>query len=243
MSVIESEFRAIDAADELFSLRDDGSATQTLVGHFAVFDQWTEINSRFEGQFLERIAPGAFDKTFAENRRNMRVLFQHGRDANVGEQPLGSIEELRSEPQGAYYEVSLFRGVPQLILDGLEAGVYGASFRFRAMKEDWNDRAEESEHNPTGMRERTITEAKVMEFGPVTFPAYDGASAGLRSITDWWLEQDLRRQLEALGGNRAAALEPEIVEVKASANFERSRRTRSRDYLKSEEEEGQAWRL
>ena len=239
MSVIESEFRSLDATDELFELRDDGE-TPTLVGHFAVFDEWSEINSRFEGQFLERISPGAFDKTFAENRRNMRVLFQHGRDANVGEQPLGSIEELRSEPEGAYYEVGLFRGVPQLILEGLKAGVYGASFRFRAMKEDWNDRAEESEHNPTGMRERTITEAKVMEFGPVTFPAYEGASAGLRSITDWWFEQDLRRQLEALGGNRAVALEPEVVEVKSSPNFEQSRRTR--DHLAIREED-KPWRL
>jgi HK97 family phage prohead protease len=241
MTVIESEFRSLDATDELFQLRDDGSETPTLVGHFAVFDEWTEINSRFEGQFLERIAPGAFDKTFAENRRNMRVLFQHGRDANVGEQPLGSIEELRSEPEGAYYEVGLFRGVPQLILDGLEAGVYGASFRFRAMKEDWNDRAEESDYNPTGMRERTITEAKVMEFGPVTFPAYEGASAGLRSITDWWIEQDLRRQLEALGGNRAAALAPE-VKLEATPNFEPSRRTRVVDHLSVREEE-KPWRL
>ena len=237
MSVIESEFRSLDATDELFQLRDSEAPTPTLVGHFARFNEWTEINSRFEGQFLERIAPGAFDKTFAENRRNMRVLFQHGRDANVGEQPLGSIEELRSEPEGAYYEVSLFRGVPQLILDGLEAGVYGASFRFRAVKEDWNERADESEHNPTGMRERTITEAKVMEFGPVTFPAYEGASAGLRSITDWWLEQDLRRQLEALGGNRAAALEPAEVELKATPNFELSRSTR-RIPLLVEKEEG-----
>jgi hypothetical protein len=27
-----------------------------------------------------------------------------------------------------------------------------------------------------------------MEFGPVTFPAYEGASAGVRSLTDWYLE-------------------------------------------------------
>ena len=27
-----------------------------------------------------------------------------------------------------------------------------------------------------------------MEFGPVTFPAYEGATAGVRSLTDWYLE-------------------------------------------------------
>ena len=35
----------------------------TLHGHFAVFNEWTEINSLMEGNFLERIAPGAFKKT------------------------------------------------------------------------------------------------------------------------------------------------------------------------------------
>jgi hypothetical protein len=30
------------------------------------------------------------------------------------------------------------------------------------------------EYNPKGMPERTITEAKVFEFGPVTYPAYEG---------------------------------------------------------------------
>ena len=44
----------------------------TLTGHFAVFSQWTEFNSPFEGRFLEQIAPGAFTKTFNENRAGMR---------------------------------------------------------------------------------------------------------------------------------------------------------------------------
>jgi hypothetical protein len=26
------------------------------------------------------------------------------------------------------------------------------------------------------------------KFGPVTFPAYEGATAGVSSLTDWWLE-------------------------------------------------------
>jgi hypothetical protein len=31
----------------------------TLVGHFASFNEWTEIRSTVEGHFMERIAPGA----------------------------------------------------------------------------------------------------------------------------------------------------------------------------------------
>lgn len=223
-----------EPADELFELRaeEGASAMPTLAGHFAVFDSWTEINSAFEGRFLERIAPGAFDKTFKENRSNMRVLFNHGKDPTIGEMVLGPIRELRAEERGAYYEVPLMDGTPPMLVDGLRNGLYGASFRFRVIQEDFDHRAEESEHNPEGLPERTIKEARVMEFGPVTFPAYEGATAGLRSATDWWRAHDLMSQFEALRDGAAA------LAVEASENFtvtpESSRRTRDqRDYLKS----------
>jgi len=41
-------------------------------------------------------------------------------------------------------------------------------------------------HNPDAIPERTILQTQVFEFGPVTFPAYEGASAGVRSLTDWY---------------------------------------------------------
>jgi len=47
-----------------------------------------------------------------------------------------------------------------------------------------------STFNPDGIPERTITEAQVMEFGPVTFPAYSRATAGVRSLTDWYRSGD-----------------------------------------------------
>jgi phage head maturation protease len=65
-----------------------------LTGHFAVFNKWTEINSRFEGNFLERIAPGAMRRTIAENRSSIRALLEHGQDPMVELKPLGVVEEL-----------------------------------------------------------------------------------------------------------------------------------------------------
>ena len=161
------------------------SAMPTLTGHFSVFDDWTEIHSAWEGQFLERIDSGAFDKTFAENRKNMRVLFNHGKDPSVGNKVLGPIAELGVDERGAWYDVPLFDTTYNRdLLPGLEAGVYGASFRFKVMRENFDKFPEPSDSNPDGMPERTILEAKVMEFGPVTFPAYEGATAGVRSLTD-----------------------------------------------------------
>ena len=72
---------------------DEGAGESSLmVGHFAVFNVWTEIHSWYEGDFLERLAPGCFTKTFAENRDGMKVQFDHGYDTFVGSAPLGPID-------------------------------------------------------------------------------------------------------------------------------------------------------
>lgn len=163
---------------------DEGEAEGPLmVGHFAVFNQWTEINS-YEGNFLEMFAPGAFKRTINNNRSKMKVLFQHGYDYVIGDKPLGPITELREDEEGAYYEVPLLDAgyVREEVLPGLEAELYGASFRFRVIKEAIDEEPEASDHNPHALPERVVKEAHVVEFGPVTFPAYEGASAGLRSL-------------------------------------------------------------
>lgn len=161
-------------------LRSDPSVSEdpVLFGHFAVFNEWTEIDSIFEGHFLERIAPGAFTKTFQE--QTPKPMFQHGSDPFLGDKIIGKPQRLEQDAIGAYYEVSLFRGLPDLLLDGLRAGSYGASFRFRAMREVFQRNVKPSEYNPEGLDERTLKETQVPEFGPVTFPAYSTATAGLR---------------------------------------------------------------
>ena len=163
--------------------RSAGAAMPTMTGHFAVWNQWTEIRSAYEGHFMERFAPGAMQKTLAES--TPKVLFQHGKDPQVGDKVLGIPSRVQPDGDGAYYEVPLFdTSYNRDLLPGLEAGAYGASFRFSVVQEDFNQRPKRSAQNPNGLPERTVTEAKVIEFGPVTFPAYPGASAGVRSITD-----------------------------------------------------------
>jgi HK97 family phage prohead protease len=164
----------------------------TLHGHFAVFDRWTEIDSFFEGRFLESIAPGAFNRTFNNNRAGMRCLFQHGRDPAIGMKPLGPIRELEEDDVGARYEVGLLdTPYNRDLMPGLKASLYGASFRFQVIAEEVRTKPGTSAHNPEGIEERRVTEARVREFGPVTFPAYEDATAGVRSLNDWWLELDL----------------------------------------------------
>jgi hypothetical protein len=193
-------FRAVYPGVELRAADDGEDGGPTMIGHFAVFNEWTEIHSIFEGDFLERFVPGAFKKTIRENRDGMRVLFQHGFDYSVGDKPLGPIEDLREDAQGAYYEVPLLDAsyVRDEILPGLEAGLYGASMRFRVMREEFVEEPGSSDHNPGGLPERTVKEAQVREFGPVTFPAYAGASAGVRSLSDEFVFGRFARNPERL---------------------------------------------
>jgi HK97 family phage major capsid protein/HK97 family phage prohead protease len=218
--------------------RAEGDKPPKLVGHFARFGVFNEIDSVIEGRFLERIEPGAFRKTFAENRDRIRLLFQHGRDQTVGEQPIGKITELRSDKAGPYYEAELFPSVPPLVMDGLRAGAYGVSYRFSVVTEDWNPKPARSPENPKGLPERTIREAKVYEFGPVTFPADAGADIAVRSLTDQMTpppeaptDEAAETHLEPVGRD-----EPEPIEAPVKEN-------RTVEYVTREEKASRATEL
>jgi HK97 family phage prohead protease len=161
---------------------DDGTEGTTLFGHFSRFDSWTKIDSFIEGRFLERISPGAFKKTLREGRP--KILLNHGMDPQLGDRVIATPTVLREDDDGAYYEARLLPGIDPLLLAGLRAGEYGASFRFSVVRESWDDNPGRSDHNPDGYPERTLKEVRCQEFGPVTFPAYADATAGIRSMTD-----------------------------------------------------------
>jgi phage head maturation protease len=186
------ELRAAEGSDPT------GPGTD-LVGHFSKFGAWYEVDSLWEGNFLERVGTTAFDKTIAEDRDRMRVLFDHGFDFALGDKPLGPIRELKNDGVGAWYEVPLLDTdynrnfvLPALegrLMDGGKAGSQlGASFQFMVTGETWDRSGKATSNNPKGLPKRTITEAKVFEFGPVTFPASPSASAGVRSGTDEFID-------------------------------------------------------
>ena len=175
---------------------DDTGTGRTLHGHFAVFNRWTEIDSHYEGRFLERIAPGAFARTFAERGDKIRVLYDHGHDPSIGNKPLAVPNVLREDATGAYYEAELFSAsYVDDLLPALRAGQLGASFRFKVTGEEWADPERATKTNPAKLPERTVTGVELYEFGPVTFPAYDSATAGVRSGTDQFIERLLNDPL------------------------------------------------
>lgn len=184
-------------ADDSATVQDDGSLG-TMFVRFSPFNTWYEINSFWEGRFLERTLPGAFKKTANDAKRSdglfsTRVMFDHGMDLNIGDKLLGvptRFEEVNTDGyHGPELEVPLANtSYNRDLVPILRKGGYGSSFMFESIRESWNNEPEASDHNPDGLPERTIQEVRTFEAGPVTWPASPTATAGMRSLTDGYLE-------------------------------------------------------
>lgn len=178
-----------------FEIRSDEASAEgdglTLVGHAAVFNQSTEINS-WEGRFLETIAPGAFRKTIRE--RTPVLQFDHGRHPLIGSIPIGTITSLSEDTEGLAVEARLSDNwlIEPVRMAIKERAVNGMSFRFEVIREEWRDKdgkivkADELmqllwDAGERGPLERTLKELKVPELGPVVFPAYTQTSVDVRA--------------------------------------------------------------
>jgi phage head maturation protease len=156
------------------------SSPGTLHGYLAVFNIWTEVDRPPEGNFLQRLAPGCFAKTIRESRHRMKVNFMHGWNPQLGDKPLGPIEDVGEDSIGVYYTVPLSDTADNWKLAaGLGAGLYGSSYRLVVMAEDFDPKPGRSAWNPRGLPERTILEARLPDFGPVASPLYPSTSAGV----------------------------------------------------------------
>lgn len=174
---------------------------RTLTGYPVVFDTWTEING-WEGQFKERIAPGALNRTLRNNKSQVKVLFNHGMDPSIGDKPLGKPSVMRADDRGLYVEVPLSEtsyneDLISLLRDG---AIDGMSFRFSVLDEEWN-----YPDKKNALPERTIKELRLYEVGPVTFPAYQATTVGVRSRDDF---AEWRQRVDALV---SAGYDPDTV--------------------------------
>lgn len=184
-------------------------------GHFAVFNTWTEIDSWMEGQFLERLVPGAFKVTMKRDKGSIRCQFDHGYNELIGGNLLAVIDTMREDDIGAYAEHSFLDApyvrevaIPQMlgrtISGDLRGSLVGASFRFRVVTDQWVMEPKVSDYNPKALPERTITQVRLFEEGPVVFPAYPEAGFECCSLTDQYMDR-LRSARSAAPGHRAPA--------------------------------------
>ncbi|HEU4543561.1 MAG TPA: HK97 family phage prohead protease [Jiangellaceae bacterium] len=162
----------------------------TLEVDFSRFNTWYRIDSWFEGTFIERTLSGSFLKTIDERGDQVKVLFNHGFDFSVGDKLVSVPEVLEEREESPHLEGPLFdTSYNRDLLPGLRAGAYGSSFMFEVLGESWDREPEASDYNPDALPERTISEVRLFEAGPVTWPANPEATAGIRSGSDWYLDQ------------------------------------------------------
>lgn len=122
---------------------------------------------------VERVMPGAFSA--AITRDDVRGLYNHDPSAILGRTKAGTMR-LRDSDEGLVYEIepsntTTYRDVAEHLRRG---DIDGSSFAFRVTKEEWRQESDELEI-------REIREVELFDVGPVTYPAYQGASSGFRS--------------------------------------------------------------
>jgi HK97 family phage prohead protease len=218
------DFEPLPEEERAASNQGDG---KTLEGYAAVFDADTEINS-WEGHFKERIARGAFRKTLKE--RTPVLQFDHGHDSRFGNLPIGRFESIKEDKHGLRVQARLFEHAEPIREAIAEGAVSGMSFRFKVVRDSWadskgveiKDRGElmdllygGSEAKKRGPLQRTIKEVKLMEAGPVVFPAYPQTTVGVRSMND----DERRQRLEDLAyeGEGAEVADEDVERVREEA--------------------------
>jgi HK97 family phage prohead protease len=138
-----------------------------IAGHAAVFNR----TSQNLGGFVEEVAPGAFTKTIQE--ADVRGLINHDVNILLGRNRASTLT-LVEDNIGLAYEIDPpDTTVARDWMALLERGdISQSSFSFRVIDVEWGLTADD-------FPKRTLKELALYDVGPVTFPAYLDADAGV----------------------------------------------------------------
>lgn len=145
-----------------------------IEGYAAVFYREGDAATEFDlwpGELVERIDRQAFADIANDD---VRCLFNHESSAILG-RSISQTLELAIDDVGLLYRCTLpntsgGRDVAESIRRG---DVSGSSFQFEAVEQEWIER----ENLPTV---RLLKKLRTFDVGPVTFPAYEGTTTGVR---------------------------------------------------------------
>ena len=145
---------------------------RVIRGHAAIFDTTTSIG----GHFDERVDRRAFNNAMASlAENNVMALFNHDPNQVLGSTRAGTLR-LSIDDTGLQYEVDVPNTtVGNDLLELVRRGdISKSSFGFSTVEDKW-DREK---------RLRTLIDVKLFDVSPVTYPAYEGTDAGLRSLQE-----------------------------------------------------------
>lgn len=170
MNDIERRTAVVD-----FKIEKRADEPAKIVGHAAIFD----VLSDDLGGFREKIAPGAFSEAVKSD--DVRALWNHNPDHILGRNRAGTLI-LSEDSRGLAIEI-----VPpdtQLARDlmvSMERGdVTQMSFAFSVKPNGSNWGQDED-----GRMIRTLTNVRLFDVSPVTYPAYSQTEVAVRSLREW----------------------------------------------------------
>lgn len=169
---MERRYLKADTAD--VCLRDANGQTGMIGGYAAVYYDGTPATEyELWPGTVERIMPGAFARAVGE-RDDARALFNHDTNMVLGRVSAGTLR-LFDDGRGLRYEIdpgetSVYRDVATFIK---RRDVQGSSFAFIV--------TDETPRKENGVRIREVRGVELFDVGPVTFPAYESTSTGVRA--------------------------------------------------------------
>jgi HK97 family phage prohead protease len=171
-----ARFRSmVPAAIQPISIvRSEGKPT-VVRGYGAVFHRADNPGTEYwlYNDLVERVGRGAFDRALSE-KDDVRALFNHDVNQIMGRSSAGTLR-LSVDDVGLRYEFDLPSSPNgENLAQALERkDVTGSSFSFDLLRVEYREESD--------FFVREMLDVRLFDVGPVTFPAYTAATAGLRS--------------------------------------------------------------
>jgi uncharacterized protein len=208
---VERRHLPTDRARVHIEKRDDGS--RTITGYAAVFYREGDAGTEFKifSDLVERIMPTAFDDMLTE-KQDVRGLFNHDSNNLLARVSSGTLT-LSVDETGLRYDIPVDENDPDhlRVVAKIERGdLNGSSFSFIPRPSG----IVYAETEDADIRE--LHKLNVYDVGPVTFPAYESTTAGMRAVSDIedvkterdrWKAEQLRRPHAKRARARLAELE------------------------------------
>ena len=180
-----------------------------IAGYASVFNTFYELWPGFQ----ERVAPGAFAKSIQQDE--VKALFNHDPNLILGSKTAGTLS-LREDEHGLFYEI-----IPPDTSAGRDAvvsikrkDVSQSSFGFNIVEQSLKYDKEQD------LVSRTLTEVKLWDVSPVTFPASPSTEVSVRMTGRTSNEPE-----EIVGSETESPIHPVLSDEDLFKQFDRLKET------------------
>lgn len=165
MSDAERRFTSVPV-----EIRAGSDNKHTIGGYAAKFDRM----SQNLGGFVERIAPGFFNKSRGDGWPGVLARYNHDDNMLLGTSGAGTLR-LALDEIGLEYSIDLPASRSDVFELVQRGDVRQSSFAFVAYEDEWTT-------SDQGFPLRTLVSGRLMDVAPVNTPAYEDTTVGLRSL-------------------------------------------------------------